>query len=279
MSIKLIATDLDGTLMSTDHMTITDFTLSTLKKAHEKGIKIAIATGRPLSLIGNVVEQIPFADYVIYSNGACVLDRESNKLIYSNLIDNKRALEIIKYLLTKEVFFEIYLDGKSHYPTGREKYFNAKPFPGGFVEEVKNSMHPHENLIDFVGERSVEKITLYSIKSRDFPAFVNKFKSMNLFIASSFKDNLELTEKTANKGVALEGLSKKTGIKASEIMSFGDAENDAEMLKFADYSFAMANGDEKAKDSAKFLARSNAEDGLALAVIQYALEADRNLKF
>ena len=50
MSIKLIATDLDGTLMSPDHITITDYTVSALEKAHNKGVKIAIATGRPLVL-------------------------------------------------------------------------------------------------------------------------------------------------------------------------------------------------------------------------------------
>ena len=57
--IKLIATDLDGTLMAPDHLTVTDRTYNALKKAHDKGIKIAVATGRPMTLIDNVISQVP----------------------------------------------------------------------------------------------------------------------------------------------------------------------------------------------------------------------------
>ena len=58
--IKLIATDLDGTLMAPDHLTVTDRTYNALKTAHDKGIKIAVATGRPMTLIDNVISQVPF---------------------------------------------------------------------------------------------------------------------------------------------------------------------------------------------------------------------------
>ena len=80
MAIRLIASDLDGTLMAPDHMTVTQRTKDALLAMHEKGAKIAIATGRTLSFIENVTAQIPFVDYVIYSNGASVYDRAKNPL-------------------------------------------------------------------------------------------------------------------------------------------------------------------------------------------------------
>ena len=61
--------------MAPDHITVTERTYNALKAAHDKGVKIAIATGRTLGFVESVVKQIPFADYVIYSNGASVYDR------------------------------------------------------------------------------------------------------------------------------------------------------------------------------------------------------------
>lgn len=58
MSIKLIATDLDGTLMAPDHLTVTKRTYDALKSSHDKGIRLAVATGRSMVLIDNVISQI-----------------------------------------------------------------------------------------------------------------------------------------------------------------------------------------------------------------------------
>jgi hypothetical protein len=271
MSIKLIATDLDGTLMSTDHLTVTPYTVETLKKAHNKGVKIAIATGRPLALIDSVTEQIPFADYVIYSNGACVFDRNDNKNIYRDLIENNTALEIIKYFLTKKVFFEIYVDGKSHYQLGTEEYFDSTAFPKDFIDEVYSTMTAHEDIIAFLGDNGIEKITLYGVKNEDMDTFEKQMQDLNLTVASSFIGNLEATSKTANKGTAVKGLCDILGITSDNVMSFGDAGNDIQMLQFSKYSFAMGNATDECKKSAKYIAKSNGEDGLAKAVEEFVL--------
>ena len=64
MSIKLIATDLDGTLMAPDHLTVTKRTYDALKSSHDKGIRLAVATGRSMVLIDNVISQVPFVDFL-----------------------------------------------------------------------------------------------------------------------------------------------------------------------------------------------------------------------
>ena len=84
MSIKLIATDLDGTLMSGDHLTVSPRTVAALQAAHDRGVCLAIATGRTLDFIDHVTAQVPFVDYVIYSNGAAVYDRK-NAVSYTHL--------------------------------------------------------------------------------------------------------------------------------------------------------------------------------------------------
>lgn len=271
MSIKLIATDLDGTLMSGDHMTITKYTLDVLKRAHDSGIKIAIATGRPLSLIGNVTSQIPFADYVIYANGACVYDTVGKKIIYSSLIDSSTARALISHFLTQRVFFEVYVDGRSQFQSDCEQYFIDTDFPSAFVEEVKGSMDAHEDLLEYLGDREIEKITLYCLSDEQSALHGLTFEKYDLSTACSFAGSLEATAKNANKGIAVKGLGDVLGIGADEIMCFGDAGNDIPMLEYAKYSFAMANGTEQCKKSARFIARANTEDGLARAVEEYAL--------
>lgn len=272
MSIKLIATDLDGTLMSPDHINITDFTVNTLKEAHSRGVEIAIATGRPLALTDNVTDQIPFADYVIYANGAGIYDRSRDKVIYSDVIPNKTAIEIIRCFLKEEVFFEVYINGKSHYQADRIKYFsNTSNMPQEFIDQVEASMDAHNDLIAYLGNRSIEKITLYSVKENQYPAFRAIMNKFDLTTAISFEGCLEGTSPTANKGTAVENLSKLLGLTANEVMCFGDAGNDVPMLEYAAFSFAMGNGTEECKKAAKFTALSNAEDGLAKAVKEYVL--------
>lgn len=272
MSIKLIATDLDGTLMSPDHITVSKFTVSTLEEAHSCGVKIAIATGRPLVLTDSVIEQVPFTDYVIYANGAGIYDRNSCKTIYSDVIPNKTAVEVINCFLNKKVFFEIYINGKSHYQADRIEYFeNNSELPQEFIEQIETTMDAHNDLIEYLGNKSIEKITLYSVEDyqyNEYTAIMNKY---NLTTAVSFDGCLEGTSPTANKGAAVENLSKLLSLTADEVMCFGDAGNDIQMLEYAGFSFAMGNASDECKAAAKFTALSNAEDGLANAVKKYVL--------
>lgn len=269
MSIKLIATDLDGTLMSPDHITITDYTVSALEKAHNKGVKIAIATGRPLVLTDNVTDQIPFADYVIYANGAGVYDRNRRKTLCCDLIPNKTAIDAISHFLKQKVFFEVYINGKSHYQTECIAFFNNTDLPQEFLDQIEGTMDAHDDLIEYLGDRGIEKITLYSLEDRQYECFTSKMKELELTTSVSFEGCLEGTSQTANKGTAIANLSNALGITANEVMCFGDAGNDIQMLEWAEFSFAMGNGSADCKAAAKFTAPSNVEDGLAKTVNKY----------
>ena len=111
MSVKLIASDLDGTLMSPDHMTVSERTKKALAQAHEKGIKIAVSTGRAYKFTKPATDQVPFTDYVICSNGASVFDRNEEKFIYSNLISPEITKNAAELLNSLNVYYNIYMDG------------------------------------------------------------------------------------------------------------------------------------------------------------------------
>lgn len=83
----------------------------------------------------------------------------------------------------------------------------------------------------------------------------------------------EMNNKECSKGNAVKALAETYGIEPSEIMAFGNGNNDASMLRMAGSSFAVANASPSAKEAAKGLTDSNNEDGVAKAIARYVLEA------
>lgn len=271
MSVKIIATDLDGTLMAPDHLTVTERTKSALVKAHEKGIKIAVATGRALSFTEGVTKQVPFADYVICSNGASVYDRNNEKFVYTNLISPEITAEAIKLLNSLPVYYNIYADGYIYVQNGSEKYFVNSDLPTVFIAEFASKTVNCEDIAEAIKGRGAELIDVFYNTEKTKKIIFDFFEENGLVLTSALSGVVSATAVGSDKGTALKGLCDIMGFTAEEAMTFGDASNDATMLKFADYSFAMENGDDICKASARFAAPSNAEDGVAQMIEKYAL--------
>lgn len=270
--IKLIALDLDGTLMSPDHLTVSEENKTALRKAHEKGIKLAISTGRTVAIIGDICEQVPEIDYVVYSNGAGVFDRGERKSIYKNEMRFKTSNDIFGYINTKPCFYEIYVDAMSYASLNRRKYFIDDLLPKEFADEIVSKMTIVDDADRLVAGKDIEKITIYSADIEVLNDIRKHYEGSNeVSVASSHPANLELTKKGVTKATALSELCNRLGITAENVMAFGDSGNDCDMLDFAKWSFAMANASEECKKHAKYETRSNAESGVAYAVTKYAL--------
>ncbi len=263
MAIKLIATDLDGTLLAPDHLTISERTKKSLLKAHIAGCKIAIATGRTLAFTENVTEQIPFCDYVICSDGASVFDMHKSRDIYQNHISNKISKEIIDLMEPMELYYTCYVEGKVLVQKDKMDFYKERNLPDKFLEYFKKISIICESVKDELGDRDVEIIAIYSASKKDLATLKNYFDNHNLHTTTSIPGEIEITSTYVNKGTALENLCKVEGFDRDEVMTFGDALNDYEMLDFAGSSYAMGNADERCKQIAKYITLSNAEDGVA----------------
>lgn len=273
MSIKLVALDMDGTLMAPDHLTVTDRTRRAIAAAHEKGTEFTIATGRTMAIIGDVCEQVPQINYIIHSNGAAVFDRRQNKFIYTNLMEWSFAEKIVDFLEANTVFYEIYVDGKSYANPDKAQYFVSDFLPKEFLDELAERMEIHRDIKKHIAGKDVEKITFYCPDDETFHEMWSRFSRIDgIDLASSLPGTMEMTKKGVTKGVALENLCKIVGASPAETMSFGDAGNDCPMLEYADYSFAMENGTDECKASAKYIAPSNAENGVAQMIEKYILK-------
>lgn len=271
MSVQIIATDLDGTLLSPDHITVTERTKSALLKAHNKGVKIAVATGRTLGFITPVIEQIPFIDYVIYSNGASVYDIHGKKIIFKNHIPLDITALILKKLDGLNVYYNIYIDSKVYTQENKAQYYTNRDLPEEFLKIFIASANVCQNLCRELDGKGAEIVAVYSEDEVLRNSIGEYFNSLGLLVTASLKDEIEATVPSANKGTALSALCEILNIGQDGAMAFGDALNDIQMIEFAKYSFAMGNACEELKKAASYTALSNADDGLAKAVEKYAL--------
>lgn len=275
MNIKIIATDLDGTLLAPDHVSVTPRTLSALKNAHEKGVKIAISTGRTLSLIKEVREKIPFADYVIYSNGAAVYDCKKEKIVYEQPVPDEKTHRIIQLLENFSAYYNVYSDGNMYMKkTSDTGIFEKTDLPKEFLMHFLETAILKDDMLAELQSRQAEQIIVYFASDECRHAISDLINELGgLHTVSSFSNNIEIMSDVASKGLAVKAICEIIGCTAESAMTFGDAWNDCSMLEFADHSFAMTNGDEKCKQSAKNICPSNAEDGVAQIIEKYILNA------
>ena len=263
MTIKLIATDMDGTLLDPKGQVDLPRLEKILDQLEERGIRFVIATGNEIhrvkQLLGHLTERV----VLIVANGARIF--EGNQLLQAQTWDDdmvNRALEFFK---------------------GREcqDQFVVTSMNGGFVKEgtvftqLENFMTPE--MIDFFYQRMnfVEKIESHLFggvlkmslvvgeeRSDSVLEEINHLFNGHVQAVSSGYGCIDILQSGIHKAWGLQELLKRWDIKAEEIMAFGDSENDVEMLQLAGIAYAMENADDKAKAVATDFAPSNSQAGV-----------------
>lgn len=278
MSIKLIVTDLDGTFLNSNHVTIPQENIEAFRKAHEMGVKVAVASGRTKILTDYIVEQLPFLDYLITSNGAVTYDMKSGEVVCKTNLNNRQSVEIFDILKDYNLIYEIYFKGDCYMNEQSYSMFDAEHVSPHIHELLKDFIKPVPDLSEFIGNDGIEKLNILSLTGEERMEIEERVSQTgNVAFASSFplikgaNGNLEMTDISATKGFAVKGLSTSLGIGKENIMCFGDGENDCSMLEFAEYSFAMANGTDLVKSTAKYVTDTNDNGGVAKAVEKYVL--------
>lgn len=263
MTIKLIATDMDGTLLDPKGQVDLPRLEKILDQLEERGIRFVIATGNEIhrvkQLLGHLTERV----VLIVANGARIF--EGNQLLQAQTWDDdmvNRALEFFK---------------------GREcqDQFVVTSMNGGFVKEgtvftqLENFMTPEMielfyQRMNFVEELEshlfggVLKMSLVVGEERSDSVLeeINQLFNGHVQAVSSGYGCIDILQAGIHKAWGLQELLKRWDIKAEEIMAFGDSENDVEMLQLAGIAYAMENADDKAKAVATDFAPSNSQAGV-----------------
>ena len=263
----MIALDLDGTLMLPDHISVSPANKEALAAAHARGAKIAVATGRTLSILGNVCDQVPQIDYIIYSNGAGVFDRGGRKVLFEQPLPRETGKQLLRRFDELPAFLEVYAGGKSYAQQNKEPFFPADAFPKVFVAAAKRGMVICDDLAATLEDTPIEKFTAYITDRAVYRRVWDELSArQELAVTTSFPISIDVTFAGADNGTALQKLCERLGIAAEHCMAFGDAANDLPMLSFARYGYAMANASDACKAGAPYQTKSNADDGVALAV-------------
>lgn len=269
--IKMIATDIDGTLVN-DQRQLSEFTINTLKKAHEKGVKIVLCTGRPLSGVNHLLHELgldEFNDtYVITHNGAQALNAKTNEVVFRNLLslDDFKALsqlsqELNVHMQTITTDSKLYVNSQN---IGKYSIYDAFYTNMDIIYTPADEMDPALQIAKIMWADEPQKIDAALAL---IPAAIKE--RFDLLRSEDFF--CEFMHQNASKGYAAIKLGEFFGLTPDEIMTAGDQDNDMSMIISGGLSVAMGNAIQKVKDAADYITDTNNNDGLAKAVEKFVL--------
>lgn len=266
---KIIALDMDGTLLNGEKK-VTDRVKKALNEAREKGVKVVLATGRPIAGVRRYLEELDLYkenEYVLTYNGSLVQETLSGRAICDIGLKGK-DLEYF-YELSKKLKVNIHafsterglITPKISKYTEVEANINGIPINVVDFNEIK----PEEDIVKimFIDEPEILDRAIKGIPEKDFS---------NYGIIKSAPYFLEIINKDSNKGIGLSHLAKEIGVKREEVIAVGDAGNDLAMVEYAGLGVAMGNASEEVKNIANYITASNEEDGVAEVIEKFILK-------
>lgn len=274
MDIKLIALDMDGTLLTTDKR-LTARNRAALERASEKGIWIVPTTGRIYPGLPKEILDLPFLRYAITCNGASVYDAAEDAVIYRAEIPLEQAVAIMAWLDAQPVIYDCYMGDRGWMTEAMWRQAEIYAPNQYYLAMIKNLRKPVPELKAFLRERgaSVQKVQAFCLdeatQARLLQETPRRFE--RLAVSSSIARNVEINCADANKGDALLALAAHLGIDRSQVMAFGDGLNDASMIRAAGVGVAMDNAIDEIKRAAALVTAGNDADGVAEAIEKYIL--------
>ena len=286
--IKLIASDMDGTLLNSDHK-IPKENIELIKFAQKNGIQFVVATGRAYYEALPALNNENIKCDVISFNGGIIYDKNGNiiNITPMKLKDLYYTIEILKSL---EISYQLYTKN-TIYTNSIETDITA------YIDLIRaNGEEPNEqhlrqearNRLALGHITEVENIELY-LNQENNPAIkvigisndLEKLKHAtellsgndNISVTSSGANNVEIMDRKATKGEALKIVAEIHDINLKNAIAIGDNLNDQAMLDIVEYSIAMKNGNKKLKKTAKFITeKTNSEGGVADSVMKLLKE-------
>lgn len=258
---KLLAIDLDGTLL-TDDKKITEGNILGLKRAVDNNTTIAIVTGRSLSGTLTIVEKYDFDYYLICYNGALIIDHTKDQKIFLQSMDIEDVKKIVDFCIKEEC--PIHING--------ENYWGVTGINQAVEEFIKNHgiepnivKDPREiegvEIINLVGVGDIDKVEKFILKNQIDVSFTNSVPNV-----------VDIMAKDVTKGSGLKILADKLKFKREEIISIGNYYNDIDMFKVSNVGVAIGNAPDEVKKHSDYITKnSNNDDGVLEAIEKYIL--------
>jgi len=270
MSIKLVAIDLDGTLVN-DEGRVSQANKDAIQAAKNQGVKVVLCTGRPLLGMVDLLDECNLreeGDYGITYNGGLIQKTQTGETVKQVTFDLDQVndiFEMSQHLGMPLNFIDLDHVYEPPYPEGAESDYHtlmkALPF-----KEIDTDQ-------DLPKDLEVNKMVMCRPQEELDPA-IRKIPNRyfeDYSIIKSRPQLLEFMPKGVDKGNGLAMLEELLSIPKEEMMAIGDMENDLAMIQYAGMGVAMENAADEIKEHSQFVTKSNNDDGVAHAFHQFVL--------
>jgi Cof subfamily protein (haloacid dehalogenase superfamily) len=269
MTYRLIVSDLDGTLLKSDH-TLSDYTKAVIHKVSEQGIDFMLATGRLFGGARQYSKELNLNTPILACNGALIKEA-AGKLLYGRPIQDEALAKVFRLLTEKNYYFHCY---------GEENFYtkNLGNSLAGFY--AFNAERPEEErfpMIEIDPMELIGKDTIYKVltncKGEDArkELYSELIAIEGISVTVSWSDTFDICADQVSKASAIHRYAAEKGIEPSDIICFGDNYNDIEMIRYAGLGIAVGNAVDELKEAADYVTESNDADGVAKAIEKFVL--------
>jgi Cof subfamily protein (haloacid dehalogenase superfamily) len=254
---KLVATDLDGTLLHSDG-TVTERTRRVLAALEEQGVTVVFVTGRPIRWMDALWEHVGGHGLAVCSNGGIVYDVHAREVAEARTIPLPTGLEVGRLLRQTDPGVSFAVERTDGF--GKEPDYQTRaPVPAGL------QVGPRERLL--TGQ--VVKLLVRHEGREPEPFWAEVEDQVGHLVTTTWSSTsamVEISGLGVTKASTLEMLCAERGVAAEEVVAFGDMPNDLPMLAWAGTSYAMANAHSSVRELAGDTAPGNDEDGVAVVL-------------
>lgn len=262
--IKLVAFDIDGTLIPRGSHIIPQNTKEAIQQLQSQGIQICVATGRSSFFIQDDVINTIQPDFYVTVNGQLVTDKNFNPLVEKRL-NLEESLMVLQYCKDNNIAvgtkmlnnIDVYHDYNTFWPI----YLHG-------IEQQQRILVNRENDPHLLSDGAPFGIFMIGDESIIL-ALENKLTSLTL--SHAYEGAYELFDNSIGKGDGLQYVVDHFGYSWDEVIAFGDAHNDIFMLEKAGISVAMGNASQDCKEAADFVTKDSNDDGIAFALRHFKL--------
>ena len=259
-NIKLVAIDLDGTLLDNDRK-ISPRAKEAISEVRDKGVEVTLSTGRMFYSALPYAEELGLNLPLITYQGALVKVSGTGQVLYERHVDAGLAQQVVEMAKEEGLTLNFYVDDYvlvDKFNSQSDTY--ARRFNARFREAGDLRQYSHVSPLKLLVIDEEEE-NLKEFEDKCHRTFGN-----SLHITRSMPEYLEFLHPEANKALGVEAVAKHIGISSQQVMAIGDSYNDLEMLEYAGFAVVMGNARDVIKEKADYITRANDDNGVAEAL-------------
>lgn len=273
MDIKLIALDLDGTLLD-EKKHLSKKNRDVLVRCIEKGIFVVPTTGRTVIGIPEEVLSISGVRYAITVNGAMIEDLHEKRVLHEELMSADMTMQVLEIAKKYPVMYDVYMKGRGKSEQRFLDHMDQYHIKPEIQDLVRRTRDVVDDIYQYVaqGTEKVDKVNMFFGDMKIKEMVREELKNIQgIIVTSSMNNNLEINAANATKGNGILELAKCLGISPKQTMAFGDGENDISMIQMAHFGVAMGNASSFLQSQADYVTLTNEQDGVAAAIEKFVL--------